>query len=76
MYYIVSALNIMMQNIVRGLDKVKNVAIGGIINSTLMFSLNILFLLVFKLGLIGYFWATILSNFISFTYLFYSLVDQ
>lgn len=55
----------------RGIDDVKGLAIAGILSTFVMIVLNILFLLIFKLGIIGYFYAMILSLLIPAIYLFY-----
>ena len=71
-YYIVSLNYEWAQNFTRGLDKLSNIAIGGIINSIFILFLNILFLVIFKLGLKGYFLANIIANIISTGYLLIS----
>ncbi len=53
----------------RGLDDTLGTAIGGIIGTVCMIVLNLLFLLVFKLGLKGYFYANILSLVIPVIYM-------
>lgn len=68
-FYISSLIYTTLQNVARGLDKLKSIAIVGFINSVLVLTLNILFLLKFELGLNGYFLAYIISNFISSIYL-------
>ena len=69
LYYITYTYNLSLQNITRGLDRIKDVGISGIINAVFMLSLNILFLLIFKLGLNGYFLAYIIANCVSALYL-------
>ena len=69
LYYITYAYNLSLQNIARGLDRVKDVGISGGLNATFTLGLNVLFLLVFKLGLNGYFLAYIIANGISAVYL-------
>lgn len=65
-----------MQNIIRGFDKIYGIAIAGAINSILMVVFNILFLLVFKIGLTGFFIANILANFIVCLYLIFILKND
>lgn len=72
-YYIVSLNYEWAQNFTRGLDKLSNIAIGGIINSIFILFLNILFLVIFKLGLKGYFLANIIANIIATSYLLISI---
>ena len=57
----------------RGLDKVSSLAIAGVINTVMMLMLNILFLLIIKLGIKGFFLANILSNIIPSLYMFINL---
>ena len=68
--YIITVFYQYFQNVIRGLDKIKVLAISGIINSIFMLGLNIYFLLVLKLGLAGYFLANIVANIIATIYLF------
>lgn len=56
----------------RGIDQVKKTAISGVICSVVLILSNILFLLVLKIGLIGYFIANILGPFFQSVYLFFS----
>lgn len=46
----------------RGTGKIASLSIAGVISSVVMISCNIIFLLVFKMGLYGYFWASILGS--------------
>ena len=63
LFYILlqSLMSDVLNNYARGIEKVSDVAIGGIIGSVSMLTLNVLFLLVFKWGLVGYFVANCLS---------------
>ncbi len=54
LYYFFTALYQTLANYMRAADKVKDVAIGGIISSVAMIGCNLLFLLVIKIGLMGY----------------------
>lgn len=54
----------------KGIGKTKLFALNGIIHTAIQIALNLLFLLVFKWGLKGYFYATVLSNFVSVIILF------
>lgn len=69
-YYASLILSDMMMQFARGIDKVKETAIAGIINSVTNISLNIYFLVFIHLGLYGFFYATIMSMFASALYLF------
>lgn len=61
LYFVTSLMSDVLNNYARGIEKVFDVAVGGIIGSASMLSLNVLFLLVFKQGLVGYFIASCLS---------------
>ena len=56
----------------RGIDRVKETAIGGVICSITMISCNLFFLLVLKLGLHGYFLANIFAIMLQVLYLYIS----
>ena len=43
----------------RGIGKIADLSMAGVISSIVMISCNIFFLLVLKIGLYGYFWASI-----------------
>lgn len=49
-----TALYELMTNYLRAIDKVKEVAIAGIISSIVIIISNILFLLIIKIGIVGY----------------------
>lgn len=56
----------------RAVGKVKKFAFNGILLTFSTAILNILFLVYFDLGVLGYYWAIIIANFISVLYLFIS----
>lgn len=64
-----NAIQGILSNFVRGLNRVKSIAISGLIGTATMLTLNILFLLYLKIGLTGYFMANILSTTIQIIYL-------
>lgn len=53
----------------RGIEKIKEFAINGILQTILIAGFNILFLVNFKMGLVGYFKSLILSILLSILYL-------
>lgn len=61
LYFVTSLMSDVLNNYARGIEKVSDVAIGGIIGSISMLTLNVLFLLKFKWGIVGYFIANCLS---------------
>lgn len=70
LYYISYALNQFFIQLAKGLEKVQDMAIAGVISTLATLIFNILFLLVFKWKLNGFFIANILSQVISVIYLF------
>lgn len=60
--YIFESFSAVILSLVRGSGKIADLSIAGVISSIVMISCNIFFLLVFKMGLYGYFWASILGT--------------
>lgn len=73
MYFISLLWSDLMNQFARGIDKVKVVAIAGILNSVTHIGFNIVFLLFWDLGISGFFYASILSLIISGLYVFIEL---
>lgn len=59
--YLTIVLNSWFSAVARGLEKVKDISIAGIISSFVSIILNILFLTFFRWGILGYFLATIIG---------------
>ena len=59
--YSLTAFNGIILYFFRGNGKITDLSVAGVISSVVMISCNILFLLVLKIGLYGYFWASILG---------------
>ena len=73
LYYVFCLLSDILLSFARGVDKIFDVAVSGIISSVVIIALNVLLLLVFPLGVAGYFIANI-SAFIAVSlYLFLRL---
>ncbi len=68
--FAVYALYQLVMQFSRGLDDVFGISIAGIISTVVMLLLNIYFLLVAKLGLMGYFYAHIISMVVPTAFLF------
>lgn len=68
--FIVNALVGMLTNFTRGINRISDVSISGLICTIVMLCLNILFLTYFRMGIIGYFWANILGSLAQSLYLF------
>ena len=63
-FYICAAnLHLIAANYVRGCDKTKIFALQGIINTALVILFNILFLVVFDMGVTGYLLSVVLADF-------------
>lgn len=73
LYFVGSLLYDFLSQFSRGVDKISYVAIAGAMNSVIMLSTNILFLLYFKMGLVGYFLAHCLALYIPALFLFIRL---
>ena len=70
--YVISVTN-MISNVIyaytRSIEKNKIYAIAGMINSFFLAMANVIFLVVFKLEVVGYLWANILAHIISIIFL-------
>lgn len=62
LYYFCSAMTSFLSQYAKGCEKVKTIGIAGVIGTVLTVALNILFLVVVKIGLHGFFLASILSQ--------------
>lgn len=62
------ALYQILTNYLRGVDKVKQVAIAGIISAIALILCNILFLLVIKIGIIGYLVSLVIGPLVASLY--------
>lgn len=69
LYYLSSTLYTLLSQYTKGIEKVKAYAIGGVINTIIVITSNILFLLVFKIGITGYILSFVLGNLITCLYL-------
>jgi len=67
------SLNGIMTYFARGIEKIKEVAISGVICSGIMLTLNIIFLLPMRMRLLGYFLANIFGIFSQSLYLYVSI---
>ncbi|MCD8130272.1 MAG: polysaccharide biosynthesis C-terminal domain-containing protein [Lachnospiraceae bacterium] len=64
LYYFVTTLQILLNYFIRGIERVKLFAFNGFLVTFIYLVLNIIFLLVLKIGVHGYFLALIISSFI------------
>lgn len=71
--YIATAYSQLLQYYARGEEKISLLSVFGIVSSIISLLLNILFLVGFRWGLLGYFYATILGLLIPSFYLAMSL---
>lgn len=70
------ALNQIVSNYLRGIDKIREVATAGLITTVVTISSNILFLVVIKIGLTGYLLSTVLGVLCSTLYCFFCIKDD
>ncbi len=68
--FFVNAISGVIVSMARGLDKIKELSISGVVSSGTIIGLNIFFLCVVKLGINGYFWANILGGMAQIVFLF------
>lgn len=73
LYYLSYTLNQYFIQLAKGMEKVKHMAVAGIISTVMMLGGNILGLLVFKMGLTGFIWANILAQAVPAIYYFFVL---
>ena len=73
LYCIFYAVNQFLTQLAKGLENVKSMGIAGVIGTLVMLLANILFLLVFKWGLAGFFVANILAQAVPAIYLAFKL---
>lgn len=70
-YYIFTSLHNLFLLFCKGIEKVNSIVFASIINSVITLLSNILFLVVFKFGIIGYLLANSLGLIISVCFLFF-----
>lgn len=68
-FYLSQAFYILFTQYARGINRVANLAFAGILNTMSTILLNIVFLIIFKMGLDGYFLANIIGLIIPIIYL-------
>ena len=68
-YYVSYVFNQFLIQFAKGLERVKDMGVAGVISTVITLATNMLFLLVFKWGLIGFFLANILAQALSAIYL-------
>lgn len=71
-YFMSFVANQYLVQFAKGIEKVKHMGIAGIIGTVAMIVLNILLLIVFPMGLLGFFVANTLAQLIQAVYLFIS----
>ena len=72
-YFAFGLLNQYANQLARGFEQVRTIAVAGVISTVIVVGCNILFLLVLKLGLKGFFLAYILSYIVTGLYVFNQL---
>ena len=71
--FALNGLSQLLLNFARGFDRIKDVAVSGVLCSAVMIALNIVFLIPLRMGLVGYYLAFIGGAFVQSAYLFISL---
>ena len=69
LYYVAYIMNNFMIQFSKGLERVTDLGIAGVLGTAFTIAGNVLFLLVFKWGLMGFFAANVLGQFIPAFYL-------
>ena len=70
LFFVQSTVGI-MTSFVRGIDRIADLSVSGVVCSFSIIVLNILFLCVWRMGIDGYFLANILGTFAQVMYLFF-----
>lgn len=70
--FIAVSMQTFLANYIKGCGKTKIFAIQGLLYTIALVSSNILFLLVFEIGLRGYLFSVVIANVISVLYMFFS----
>lgn len=68
-YYIITAMHTNVSFFVRGIEKVLIYSMSGVFQSFMFLSMNVLFLVVLKTGVVGYLLSLILSNLFAMLFL-------
>lgn len=69
LYYLATSVHRCVSYFVRGINKVKIFAIAGTLQTGLLVTFSLLFLLVFKIGIVGYLLAHILASLLATIYI-------
>ena len=70
LFYVTSSIQQMLVFFARGIDDVAAVSVSGLIDSVMMLSLNVLFLVPLHMGLNGYFYSSIIGLAVCDLYIF------
>lgn len=69
--YAITSLQNSVNLFCKGIDQVKVIVVAGVLNSVITLSTNILFLVVFQWGLVGYLAANSIGHAVSLVYMFF-----
>ncbi len=72
-YFVLYAYNQLLIQLAKGMDRVIDMGIAGVLGALFLFCLTLLFLFVFDMGMIGYLLANIISVFVQVVFLFFRL---
>lgn len=73
LYYVVYTLNQLLIQLAKGLENIKIMGIAGVLSTFVMLISNIIFLLVLRWGVKGFFIANVISQLASLLFLFFTL---
>lgn len=68
-FYVTISYSNLLHKFARGIEKVRASAEGGLLSTVLVVAFNLLFLLVFKLGILGYLLAYSLAELVAIVYM-------
>jgi len=69
LFYICNVFHVLVFHFVKGIERITILTVAGVVGTVTVIAFNILFLVVFKMGITGYLLAHILSNLISAVFL-------
>lgn len=72
LYYLFYCLHTITSYFIKGLEKVSIYSVAGLINSVIVISCNLLFLLAFKWGIVGYLLGSIIGHMSTMLFMFFS----
>ena len=72
-YYFTTTMTNILSQFVKGLEKIKIYSFSGVLNTTIVVIFNVIFLIVLKLGVIGYILAYIIGSMVTALFLIFKV---